>query len=122
MPTRPTGMRVGAPRFTRTTSILLAALAGLLATGCSAAGNSASSASGAGVPRSAAMPASAQGGHSAASGGAALTDLPSTESIIYTASLTVRAASLTPPAARASWVASVVARVRLTARTVRLAV
>jgi Domain of unknown function (DUF4349) len=96
---RPTGMTVGAARFTRTTSILLAALAGLLAAGCSAAGNSASSASGAGAPRTAAM-APAAGGHSAASG-AALTGLPSSQSIIYTASLTVRAASLTRAATEA---------------------
>ena len=105
MPSRPTGMRVGAPRFTRTTSILLAALAGLLAAGCSAAGNSASSASGVGLPRSAAMPASAQGGHSEARGGAALADLPSSQSIIYTASLTVRAASLTRAATEATQLA-----------------
>ena len=87
---RPTGMTVGAARFTRTTSILLAALAGLLAAGCSAAGNSASSASGVGAPRAAAM-APAAGGHSAARGGAALADLAGSQSIIYTASLTVRA-------------------------------
>lgn len=85
------------------TSILLAALAGLLAAGCSAAGNSASSSSGgAGVPRAAAMPASAAGGHSAASRGAALTDLASSQSIIYTASLTVRATSLTRAATAAT--------------------
>ena len=99
-------MRVGATRFTRTTSILLAALAGLLAAGCSAAGNSASSASGAGAPRDAAM-APAAGGHSAARGGAALTDLASTQSIIYTASLTVRAADLTRAAADATQLAKV---------------
>jgi hypothetical protein len=90
-------MTVGAPRFTRITSILLAALAGLLAAGCSAATNSSSSSPGACVPRGAAM-APAAGGHgtsSAARGGAALADLASTQSVIYTASLTVRAASLT---------------------------
>lgn len=96
-------MTVGAPRFARTTSILLAALAGLLAAGCSAASNSASSSHAAeGVPRSAAAPAAAAGGTSAARGGAALTALPSTESIIYTASLTVRAASLTRAATDAT--------------------
>jgi hypothetical protein len=104
VPSRPTGMTVGAARFTRTTSILLAALAGLLAAGCSAAGNSASSASGAGAPRSAAM-APAAGGHRTASRGAALTDLPSSQAIIYTASLTVRAASLTRAAAEATQLA-----------------
>jgi hypothetical protein len=104
VPSRPTGMTVGAARFTRTTSILLAALAGLLAAGCSAAGNSASSASGVGAPRAAAM-APAAGGHSAASRGAALTDLPSSQSIIYTASLTVRAASLTRAATEATQLA-----------------
>ena len=41
------------------------------------------------APRAAAM-APAAGGHSAARRGAALTDLPSSQSIIYTASLTVR--------------------------------
>ena len=97
-------MTVGAARFTRTTSILLAALAGLLAAGCSAAGNSASSSAGASVPHGAAM-APAAGGHSAASGGAALTDLPSSQSIIYTASLTVRAASLTRAATEATQLA-----------------
>jgi hypothetical protein len=97
-------MTVGAARFTRTTSILLAALAGLLAAGCSAAGNSASSASGASAPRAAAL-APAAGGHSAASRGAALTDLPSSQSIIYTASLTVRAASLTRAATEATQLA-----------------
>jgi Domain of unknown function (DUF4349) len=99
-------MRVGATRFTRTTSILLATLAGLLAAGCSAASNSASSASGAGAPRAAVM-APAAGGHSAARGGAALTDLASTQSIIYTASLTVRAADLTRAAADATQLAKV---------------
>lgn len=91
-------MTVGAPRFARITSIVLAALAGLLTAGCSAASNSGSSSSAAaGVPRSAMAPAAA-GGHglpSAARGGAALTDLASSQSIIYTASLTVRAARLT---------------------------
>jgi len=104
VPSRPTGMTVGAARFTRTTSILLAALAGLLAAGCSAAGNSASSASGAGAPRAAAM-APAAGGHSTASTGASLTDLPSSQAIIYTASLTVRAASLTRAATEATQLA-----------------
>ena len=98
-------MTVGATRFTRTTSVLLlAVLAGLLAAGCSAAGNSASSASGVSAPRAAAQ-APAAGGHSAARGGAALTALPSTQSIIYTASLTVRAASLARAAAEATQLA-----------------
>jgi hypothetical protein len=99
-------MTTGATRFTRTTSVLLlAALAGLLAAGCSAAGNSASSAPGVGAPRAAAMAPSAGAGHSAARGGAALTALPSTQSIIYTASLTVRAASLTRAATEAAQLA-----------------
>ncbi len=95
-------MTLGAPSFTRTTSILLAALAGLLAAGCSAASNPASTATGAGMHRAAAEPAAAAGGSSAARGGAALTALPSTQSIIYTASLTVRAADLTRAAAEAT--------------------
>ena len=99
-------MTTGATRFTRTTSVLLlAALAGLLAAGCSAAGDSASSAPGAGAPQAAAMAPSAGAGHSAARGGAALTALPSTQSIIYTASLTVRAASLTRAATEAAQLA-----------------
>jgi hypothetical protein len=93
-------MTVGAARFTRTTSILLTATAGLLAAGCSAAAPSASSSS-VSAPRAAAM-APAAGGHSAARGGAALTDLASSQSIIYTASLTVRAASLTRAATEAT--------------------
>jgi len=48
--------------------------------------------------------APASGGHSAASG-AALTDLPRSQSIIYTASLTVRAASLTRAATEATQLA-----------------
>jgi Domain of unknown function (DUF4349) len=99
-------MTTGATRFTRTTSVLLlAALAGLLAAGCSAAGNSAASAPGAGAPRAAAMAPSAGAGHSAARGDSALTALPSTQSIIYTASLTVRAASLTRAATEAAQLA-----------------
>ncbi len=99
-------MTVGAPRLTRITSVLLAVTAGLLAAGCSAAGNSASSSSAAGVPRAAAQPVTA-GGHSAASGGAALTDLASAQSIIYTASLTVRAGHLTQAASEATQLAKV---------------
>ena len=99
-------MTVGAPRLTRITSVLLAVTAGLLAAGCSAAGNSASSSSAAGVPRAAAQPVTA-GGHSAASGGAALTDLASAQSIIYTASLTVRADHLTQAASEATQLAKV---------------
>jgi Domain of unknown function (DUF4349) len=98
-------MRVGAPRFTRTSSILLAVMAGLLAAGCSAAGQSSSSSAGASEPRAAALPAAPGAGHSASSGGAALTALPSTESIIYTASLTVRTADLTRAAAAATQLA-----------------
>jgi len=97
-------MTVGATRFTRIASAALAVTAGLLAAGCSAASNSASSASGASAPRAADM-APAAGGHgtsSAARGGAALTDLASSQSIIYTASLTVRAASPTRAATEAT--------------------
>ncbi len=53
----------------------------------------------------AAAPAPAAGGHSAASGGAALTDLASSQSIIYTASLTVRAGNLTRATAEATQLA-----------------
>ena len=94
-------MTVGAS-FTRSTSILLAVMAGLLAAGCSAAGNSASSSEAASAPRAAPMHAPAGTGRSAAGGGAALTDLASSQAIIYTASLTVRAASLTGAAATAT--------------------
>lgn len=106
MPSRPTGMTVGAARFTRTTRILLAAAAGLLAAGCAAAGHSASSSPGAaGGPRNAAVPAPAAAGHSAARGGAALAGLASSQSVIYTASLTVRAGNLTRAATGATQLA-----------------
>ncbi|HTT50616.1 MAG TPA: DUF4349 domain-containing protein [Streptosporangiaceae bacterium] len=98
---------MGAPRFTRTTSTLLAVLAGLLAAGCSAAGHAASPSSGASMPRAAALPARGAPGPSTASGSAALTDLAGTQSIIYTASLTVRAASVTRAAAGATQLARV---------------
>ncbi|MGP8001421.1 MAG: DUF4349 domain-containing protein [Streptosporangiaceae bacterium] len=100
-------MRVGATSFTRVTTVMLAVLAGLLAAGCSAAGNSASSSGPAGLPRAAALPARGAPGPSAASGGAALSDLASAQSIIYTASLTVWAASVTRAAAGAAQLARV---------------
>ncbi len=98
-------MTVGAPRFTRITSILLAALAGLLAAGCSAAGNSASSSAGAGVPRAAAMAPETSGGHGLSSAARGRAALASSQSIIYTASLTVRAASLTRASTQATGLA-----------------
>jgi Domain of unknown function (DUF4349) len=99
-------MKVAALRFTRTTGILLAIMAGLLAAGCSAASQPSSPSTGAASePRAAAPPAESGAGHSAASGSAALTALPSTESIIYTASLTVRAADLTRATAEATQLA-----------------
>ena len=83
----------------------------LLVAGCSAGGSSASSSVGtAAEPHAAARAAAGSGasaGRSAASqagssaGGTSLTSLPATESIIYTASVTVRSAHLTQAAARA---------------------
>jgi hypothetical protein len=84
----------------------------LLAAGCSAGGSSASSSMGtAAEPHAAARAAAGSGaaaGSSAASqsgsssGGTSLTSLPATESIIYTASVTVRTAHLTQAATRAT--------------------
>ena len=79
----------------------------LLAAGCSAGSSSASSAASVAAPhaaaRSAAGSAAAPAGSSA--GDASLTALPATESIIYTASVTVRTAHLTQAAARATQLA-----------------
>jgi Domain of unknown function (DUF4349) len=87
----------------------------LLAAACSAGGSSASSSMGtAAEPHAAARAAAGSGaaaGSSAASqsgsssGGTSLTSLPATESIIYTASVTVRTAHLTQAAARATQLA-----------------
>jgi hypothetical protein len=87
----------------------------LLAAACSAGGSSASSSVGtAAEPHAAARAAAGNGaaaGSSAASqfgsssGSTSLTSLPTTESIIYTASVTVRTAHLTQAAARATQLA-----------------
>jgi hypothetical protein len=87
----------------------------LLAAACSAGGSSASSSMGtAAEPHAAARAAAGSGaaaGSSAASqsgsssGGTSLTSLPATESIIYTASVTVRTAHLTQAATRATQLA-----------------
>jgi hypothetical protein len=87
----------------------------LLAAGCSAGGSSTSSSAGtAAEPHAAARAAAGSGaaaGRSAASragssaGGTSLTSLPATQSIIYTASVTVRSAHLTQAAARATQLA-----------------
>jgi Domain of unknown function (DUF4349) len=87
----------------------------LLAAGCSAGGSSTSSSVGtAAEPHAVARAAAGSGaaaGSSAASqsgsssGGTSLTSLPATESIIYTASVTVRTAHLTQAAARATQLA-----------------
>ena len=79
----------------------------LLAAGCSAGSSRASSPAGVAAPhaaaRAAAGSASAQMGTSSAD--TSLTALPATESIIYTASVTVRTAHLTQAAARATQLA-----------------
>jgi hypothetical protein len=87
----------------------------LLAAACSAGGSSASSSMGtAAEPHAAARAAAGSGaapGSSAASqsgsssGGTSLTSLPATESIIYTASVTVRTAHLTQAATQATQLA-----------------
>ena len=110
---RPTGMKL--PSFTRRTAAaaagLLAVTGGLLAAGCSATGSSSSSSSpanGAVAAQPSAAPAAhAAAGSSAGRGGAALTVLPApgAQSIIYTASLTVRVASLGRAAAAAAQLA-----------------
>jgi hypothetical protein len=79
----------------------------LLAAGCSAGGSSTSSAGMAephAAPHAAARAAAGTGTSAAGSSarGASLTSLPATESIIYTASVTVRSAHLTQAAARAT--------------------
>jgi hypothetical protein len=89
-------------------SSALLAGACLLAAGCSAGGSSSSSAAGmASAPHAEARAAAGSGASFAGSsaGGNSLTALPSTESIIYTASLTVRSAHLTQAAARATQLA-----------------
>jgi hypothetical protein len=81
----------------------------LLAAACSAGGSSASSSVGtAAEPHAAARAAAGSGAASqfgSSSGGTSLTSLPTTESIIYTASVTVRTAHLTQAAARATQLA-----------------
>jgi hypothetical protein len=96
------------PKYVRTTGAVLAAMACLLGAGCSAGGSSTASSGSAGsVPGPAGVPARAAAGASAGYRGAALDSLPvtSAESIVYTASLTVRAAHLSQAAARASQLA-----------------
>ncbi|HEY8043873.1 MAG TPA: DUF4349 domain-containing protein [Streptosporangiaceae bacterium] len=99
--------------FRAAASAALLAGACLLAAGCSAGGSPASSAS---APGAGALPARAAGGSadfgsgasgsgSTGSAGTSLTVLPATSSIIYTASLTVRAQDLTRAAAQATQVA-----------------
>ncbi len=77
----------------------------LLAAGCSAGSSSTSSSAGLAAPRAAAGAAASQMGTSSA--GTSLTVLPATQSIIYTASVTVRTAHLTQSAARATQLARV---------------
>ena len=98
------------PSFTRRTAAaaagVLAVTGCLLAAGCSATGSSSSSSSGpaAAAPGAAVAPARAAAGSSAGHGGPALTALPApaSQSIIYTASLTVRVADLGRAAAAAA--------------------
>ena len=80
----------------------------LLAAGCSAGGSSTSSSAGmAAAPHAASRAAAGFGASQAGSsaGGTSLTALPVTQSIIYTASVTVRTAHLTQAAARATQLA-----------------
>jgi hypothetical protein len=89
-------------------SSALLAGACLLAAGCSAGSSSSSSAAGtASAPHAESRAAAGSGASFAGSSarGTSLTALPSTESIIYTASVTVRSAHLTQAAARATQLA-----------------
>jgi Domain of unknown function (DUF4349) len=89
-------------------SSALLAGACLLAAGCSAGGSSSSSAAGmASAPHAEARAAAGSGASFAGSsaGSNSLTALPSTQSIIYTASVTVRSTHLTQAAARATQLA-----------------
>jgi hypothetical protein len=90
-------------------SSALLAGACLLAAGCSAGGSSSSSSAAgtASAPHAESRAAAGSGASFAGSsaGGKSLTALPSTESIIYTASVTVRSAHLTQAAARATQLA-----------------
>ena len=91
-------------------SSALLAGACLLAAGCSAGGSSSSSSSSAGMAAAPHAEARAGVGSGASqaespSGGTSLTALPATESIIYTASVTVRSAHLTQAAAQATQLA-----------------
>ena len=92
-------------------SSALLAGACLLATGCSAGGSSTSPAAGTAAAPHAEARADAPSGASAfgsSAGGTSLTALPSTQSIIYTASVTVRTAHLTQAATRATQLARAV--------------
>jgi hypothetical protein len=87
-------------------SSALLAGACLLAAGCSAGSSSTSSSAGMAAPHAAARAAgSAAAQMGTASAGTSLTALPATQSIIYTASVTVRATHLTQAAARATQLA-----------------
>ncbi len=95
-------------RAAASTAVLAGAC--LLAAGCSAGNSSTSSGSASGaeaLPARAAAGSGASGSGSAGSAGTSLTALPATSSIIYTASLTVRAQDLTRAAAQATQVARV---------------
>jgi hypothetical protein len=95
------------PKYVRTTGAVLAAMACLLGAGCSAGGPSTASGASESVPGAAGVSARAGAGASAGHGGAALDSLPvaNAGSIIYTASLTVRAQHLSQAAAQASQLA-----------------
>jgi hypothetical protein len=88
-------------------SSALLAGACLLAAGCSAGSSSTSSSAGEAAPHAASRAAAGTGASQAGSfaGDTSLTALPVTESIIYTASVTVRTAHLTQAAARATQLA-----------------
>src|ERR1700734_1351366 len=78
----------------------------LLAAGCSGGSSSTSSSAGVSAPHAAARAAGSAAAPAGSSfGDASLTALPATESIIYTASVTVRTAPLAQAAARASQLA-----------------
>jgi hypothetical protein len=85
-------------------SSALLAGACLLAAGCSAGGSSSSAAGTASAPHAEARAAAGSGAFagSSSAGGTSLTAVPATQSIIYTASVTVRTAHLTQAAARAT--------------------
>jgi hypothetical protein len=106
---RPSGM-TSSLLFRAAASSALLAGACLLAAGCSAGSSTASSASGAAAqpvaPRAGAgAPQSGTSSSGSSAGSTSLTALPATSSIIYTASVTVRAHDLTKAAAQAAQLA-----------------